>query len=77
MMIQFMGKSLETHRMKNKPIKEGYKFFVLSTINGFIVNFTPDGRTAARKENQEYENVKNKGKIESMILFVCGIIDLF
>jgi len=31
-MIRFMGRSLETHRMKNKPIKEGFKFFVLATI---------------------------------------------
>ena len=25
-MIRFMGRSLKTHRMKNKPIKEGFKF---------------------------------------------------
>lgn len=73
MMIRFMGKSLETHRIKNKPIKEGYKFFVLSTINGFIVNFTPDGRMAAKQKQQEYKTEKS-GKIESMILHVIGII---
>ena len=28
MMIQFMGKSVETHRIKNKSIEEGYNFFV-------------------------------------------------
>ena len=48
MMIRFMGRSLETHRMKNKLISEGFKFFVLATSNSFIVNFTPDGRTAAK-----------------------------
>ena len=72
-----MGKSVETHRMRNKPIKEGYNFFALSTITGFIINFTPDGRTAAKKNKQEYKNVNNKGKIESMILYVCSIIDSF
>ena len=49
MMIRFTGRSLETHRIKNKPIKEGFKFFVLATIEGFIVNFTPDGRSAEKK----------------------------
>ena len=56
MIIRFGGRSNETHRMKNKPIGEGYKVFVLSTSNGFIVNFTPDGRTAARKDEQEYNS---------------------
>ena len=51
MMIRFEGRSKETHRIKNKPIGEGYKFFVLATSSGFVVNFTPDGRTAA-KNNQ-------------------------
>lgn len=27
MMIRFFGCSIETHRMKNKPIKEGFNFF--------------------------------------------------
>ena len=43
MMIRFMGRSKETHRMKNKPIKEGFKFFVLAITTGFVVNFSPDG----------------------------------
>ena len=53
MMIRFFGRSSETHRMKNKPIKEGYKFFVLATKEGYIVNFTPDGRRAAKTGEQE------------------------
>ena len=36
MMIRFMGRSVETHRMKNKPIKEGFKFFVLAISTGFV-----------------------------------------
>ena len=75
MMIRFYGRSLETHRMKNKPIKEGYKFFVLATKEGFILNFTPDGRTAARIGEQEYEENRHIGKIESMILFLIKVVD--
>mmetsp|Transcript_17478 Transcript_17478/g.39451 ORF Transcript_17478/g.39451 Transcript_17478/m.39451 type:complete len:315 (-) Transcript_17478:15-959(-) len=39
MMIRFSGKSAETHRVKNKPINEGYKLFVLATKSGYVVNF--------------------------------------
>ena len=74
MMIRFFGRSYETHRMKNKPIKEGYKFFVLTTKTGFVVNFTPDGRRAARVGQQEYSEDKSLGKIESMIIFMLKII---
>ena len=58
MMIRLKGKSLETHRIKKKPIKEGFKFFVLSTMNGFILNFTPDGRTAAKKKRTRIHRTK-------------------
>ena len=75
MMICFMGRSLETHRIKNKPIDEGFKLFILATFKGFIVNFTPEGRTAAKKGNQEYQARPGVGKIETMILHVCEIID--
>ena len=61
--------------MKNKPIKEGYKLFVLNTKNGYVVNFTPDGRTAATKDRQEYEVDKRMGKIETMVLFLLSVIE--
>ena len=78
MIIRFAGRSNETHRIKNKPIGEGYKFFVLSTFNGFVVNFTPDGRTAARKDEQEYNSKsRGMGKTEAMILHLLEIIDKF
>eukprot|EP00957_Ditylum_brightwellii_P175453 13357293-Ditylum_brightwellii.AAC.1 len=60
MMIQFSGRSNETHLIKNKPIQEGYKFFALTTTEGFLVNFTPDGRLAAKSGRQEYEVDKTK-----------------
>ena len=77
MMIRAMGKSIETHRMKNKPIGEGYKYFVLATTRGFTVNFTPDGRSAEKNGKQEYEMDKTKGKIECMVNHVTKVIDKF
>ena len=61
MMICFMGQSLETICGKNKLFGEDYKFFVLEKLNGYVVHFTPDGRTATKnnktntrkKERQE------------------------
>ena len=45
MMKLFKGRSAQTHRMKKKPIKEGYKFFALcDQSTGFVFDFFPDGR---------------------------------
>ena len=74
MMIRFMGRSTQTHRVKNKPISEGYKFFALCTYLGFVIFFTPDGRTAAFTKNQEYEEGPD-GKIMSMIQHITDIVD--
>eukprot|EP00957_Ditylum_brightwellii_P171696 13071207-Ditylum_brightwellii.AAC.1 len=77
MMMPFQGQSSETHCMKNKPISEGYKFFTLTTTNGFVVNFTPDGRTTAKTGKQEYSGHSTGGKIESMVSFITSIVDRF
>ena len=58
MMIRCVGRCRETHHIKNKPIGEGFKFFVLATIIGFVINFTPDRRIAEKKGDQEYEHNK-------------------
>jgi len=78
MMIRFRGKSNETHRIKNKPIAEGYKFFVLATREGYIVNFTPDGRSAAKDvDRMDYDSTnKHLGKIGSLVLYLCDAIIL-
>eukprot|EP00957_Ditylum_brightwellii_P204877 15341190-Ditylum_brightwellii.AAC.1 len=73
-MVRVSGWSMETHRIKDKPIGEGYKLFTLSRTAGYVVNFTPDGRTAAKSQQQEYKTVNSAGKIESMILHVASII---
>eukprot|EP00957_Ditylum_brightwellii_P031735 2406580-Ditylum_brightwellii.AAC.1 len=65
---------METHHIKDKPIGEGYKLFTLLITAGHIVNFTPDGRTAAKSQQQEYKTVHSAGEIEIMILHVVSII---
>ena len=68
-MIQSMGKSYETHRIKRKPIGEGFKFSVLTTAIRFIANFTPNGWTALKNDLQEYHGAsKNMGKKYSTML---------
>ena len=45
MMKGFKGRSPQTHRMKNKPIKEGFKFFAICDAEtGYVYDFIPDGR---------------------------------
>eukprot|EP00957_Ditylum_brightwellii_P084743 6443912-Ditylum_brightwellii.AAC.1 len=77
MMICFMGRSSETHHMKNKPIKDVFKFFTLCTYQGFCINFTPHDRTVAEQGRQEYAVKKSDGKIAVMVDFVTGVIDRF
>jgi hypothetical protein len=45
MMKKFKGRSGQTLRIKNKPIKEGFKFFSICDASaGYVWNFIPDGR---------------------------------
>eukprot|EP00957_Ditylum_brightwellii_P195745 14913581-Ditylum_brightwellii.AAC.1 len=68
MMIRFSGRSSKTHQIKNKPIGEGHKLFALTTSQGFVANFTPDGRKASKSGRQESSVNSSDGKIEPMIL---------
>ena len=79
MMIRFLGRSLQTMQCKNKPIKEGYTFFISATKIGFILNFTPEGITEKYSDKNEYDTstAKEKGKIETMVLFITGTINEF
>src|SRR5210317_2027807 len=44
-MKKFKGRSAQTVRMKNKPIKEGFKFFAIcDATEGFVYGFKPSGR---------------------------------
>jgi hypothetical protein len=72
MMIKYSGRSKETIRIKNKPIKEGFKLFVLATYQGYVVNFTPEGRFASNNDSNEY--TITGGKIESMITFLSSVV---
>ncbi len=45
MMKLFKGCHIQTHVMKQKPIKTGFKFWACScTVTGFVYCFVPSGR---------------------------------
>ena len=51
MMKQFKGRSGQTARMKNKPIKEGHKFFAICcSLTGFVLDMIPNGRLEKTKQ---------------------------
>ena len=51
-MIRFYGKSLQTHRINNKAVKEVYKCFVMTdSITSYIVNFVPDACMIVKGKN--------------------------
>eukprot|EP00957_Ditylum_brightwellii_P189496 14423935-Ditylum_brightwellii.AAC.1 len=54
-MVRFSGWSMETHRIKDKPIGKGCKLFNFFTTAGYVFNFTPDVRIAAKSQQQEYK----------------------
>ncbi len=50
MMKLFKGWSSQTHMMKNKPIKEGFKVWTVSClVNGFIYQFIPSRKLEGEK----------------------------
>ena len=46
----------------------------MKTKNGYIVNFTPDRKTATPAGTQEYVSKGVGSKIESMVMFVVSVI---
>eukprot|EP00957_Ditylum_brightwellii_P137374 10473371-Ditylum_brightwellii.AAC.1 len=71
MMIQFCGPSFITHHMKNKPVREGYKEFVLIYSEmSFVLRLTPDGMSAGsegRGANEMERDSLGEGNIQSAI----------
>ena len=64
MMKRFKGRALDTVRMKNKPIKEGYKFFAIADAEtGFVYDMIPDGRLEKRT-------------IHDTVLFLAGLLPM-
>ena len=72
--ILISGRSQETHRIKNKPKREGFKLYVLATYSGYIINFTTDGRTAINNEKMKYEIDPINCKIQTMLMFLVEAI---
>ena len=72
MMIKFTNWSLQTHRINNKPMKEGYKWFVMTdSITSYIVNFIPDGNMVEKdKIVTDKMDYKGGGKIIAMVKFL-------
>ena len=51
MMMIFAGKSSQNHRMRNKLLKEVYKWFVtIYSITSYIGDFTPEGLMVGKEK---------------------------
>ena len=62
MMVRYFGRSGHTFRMRNKPIKEGFKVWGLSCSNtGFCYTFTPGSRQNTI-DADDYTKTKKKIK---------------
>ena len=77
-MKKFKGRSAQTERMKNKPIKEGFKFFALcDTTEGYVYHFVPNGRLEeTRIADTVLELVRTLPDCENK-RYVCGMDNYF
>lgn len=49
MMAKFKGRSVQTFRMKGKPIKQGFKFWALCDRSGFVYHMMPCTRVGTKE----------------------------
>lgn len=67
-MILFKGASGQTFRMKEKPIKEGYKSWALcDSTTSYVICFTPAKRTS--KATSEYQIIEG-GQLNSILHYL-------
>lgn len=71
-MVQFTGRSEETHRIKNKPIGQGLKLFPITDSRmEYVCSFTPDGLMAGNNGRNEYSRCDIVGvKTYNMIMLL-------
>lgn len=69
-MVLFKGASGQTFRMKEKPIKEGYKSWALcDSTTGYVICFTPAKRTV--KAISEFHTIEG-GQLNSIIHYLLS-----
>ncbi len=62
MMVRFKGRSVETHRMTNKPVNVGFKLFSLAdSQTGYVYYFTPEGRVVGGRGGNEFSSQNSEG----------------
>ena len=68
MMLRFFGRSANTFRMNNKPIKEGYKVMAVAcAFTGFVFALTPDGRLGSDGE----VDITGRSKIDALVVHLA------
>jgi Transposase IS4 len=78
MMRLFKGRLIQTHRMKHKPIKEGYKFYALCCAqSGFVFHFFPDGRKEGNKIHDSVEKLLESVPQRNSWKYVCALDNFF
>ena len=71
-MMLFKGASAETFRMKEKPIKEGYKVWAFcDATSGYVLCFTPARRTS--KAVSEFHTIPG-GQLNSILHFLLTFV---
>ena len=72
-MVRFHGRSSDTCKMPNKPIKQGYKIFALAQ-NGYIWHFQLTSKQSGIAELQKINELTSTG---SMVLQMARLLPKF
>ena len=69
-MVRFHGRSIDTCKMPNKPIKQGYKIFALAD-NGYVWHFQLSSRQHRIRELKKVDELTPTG---SMVLQMAQLL---
>ena len=72
-MVRFFGRSADTCKMPNKPIKQGYKIFALAA-NGYVWHFQLSSRQHGIAELEKVHELTPTG---SMVLQMARLLPKF
>jgi hypothetical protein len=72
-MVRFFGRSSDTCKMPNKPIKQGYKIFALAE-NGYVWHFQMSSKQHGIGELQKVDELTPTG---SMVLQMARLLPKF
>lgn len=68
-MIPYYGRNSSKQRMQNKPVRVGYKMWVLAESSGYVLQFDP--YAGAKSGRKQHSSTNSWGLSENVVLSLC------